>query len=150
MSQGLWDAVRSMGEEGFSRRMEGISSSERREIFQQLDVPAGGASVSARRRTERRIHLAWERLAGSGDEEACEILARAWLGRQAMPMIVDFLDRMGVAHNDGYLREEDALRKLQPEKVAEVLRELAGRYDAADVRLYAALMELPGSAEIAA
>jgi hypothetical protein len=143
MASRLVEAIRSMGEEEFARRMEALSGAERRAIFQELDVPQGGFSASARQRNLRRIHAAWSRLAETGDEEAAERFARSWLARGAMPMIIAFLDAMGVEHREGYLREEDALRGLDPGRVAATLSGLAADHDAADLRLYAALMDLP-------
>jgi len=138
-------AVQALGEEGFVQRMEELTSSERREIFDHLDVPAGGASASARERTLRRIHLAWGRLEETMDEEVAETFARAWLARSAMGMIIEFLDRMGVAHEGGYLKEVEVLQKLGAGEAAAVLKELAVKHDPGDVRLYAALMDLPGA-----
>ena len=142
MGTKLTETIQSMGEEAFIRRMEGLSSAERREIFQQLHVPPAGPSASVRRRNLRRIQAAWVRLAESGDQEAAEAFTRHWLAREAMPMIVEFLDAMGVDHHDGFLEEEDALRKLSPAATSTALRGLTARYDADDVQLYAALMDL--------
>lgn len=141
MPPSLREVIRSMGEEEFTRRMEGLSGAERREIFQELDVPPAGASASARKRNLRRIQAAWGRLEAGGDE-AAETYARHWLARNAMPMIIAFLDRVGVEHRDGYLQDESALRKLPAGRVRSALRGLAAGHDAGDLRLYAALMEL--------
>ena len=142
------ELVRNIGEEGFTRRMEGIPTSERREIFQRLAVPPAGPSASARARVRRRIEAAWQRLGDTMDEEAADHLARAWLERHAMAMIAEFLDRFGVEHAGGFLREEDALSKLPASEIPGVLRELAARHDPDDVRLYAAVMALPGAEEV--
>ncbi len=139
------EAVTALGEEGFTRRMEGIPASERREIFQRLDVPKGGASASARQRNARRIQLAWRHMAATLDEEAADSFARSWLERQGMPMIIEFLDRFGVEHQEGFLKEEAALGELPPDEVSSALEELARKYDPDDVRLYAAVMALPGA-----
>ena len=77
------------------------------------------------------------------------MFARAWLGRHGMPMIIEFLDAVGVAHKEGYLEAEDALQGLSPEKVSRAITRLAEKHDPGDVRLYAILMELPG-VEVAA
>jgi len=69
------EAVLALGEEEFIRRMEGIPSAERREVFGYLDVPRAGASASARQRTLRRIRIAWERFGESPSEEAAETAA---------------------------------------------------------------------------
>ena len=123
------EAVTALGEEGFTRRMEGIPAHERREIFQRLDVPKAGASASARQRNARRIQLAWRHMAATLDEEAADSFARSWLEREGMPMIIEFLDRFGVEHEDGFLKEEGALGELPPEAVRSALQDLAGNYD---------------------
>jgi len=139
------EAVLALGEEEFTRRMEGIPSAERREIFGHLDVPRAGASASARQRTLRRIRIAWERFGESPSEEAAETLARAWLERHGMAMIVDFLDHFDVEHDGGFLKDENAVAKLPAADVPGALRDLAERHDPHDVRLYAAVMALPGT-----
>jgi len=138
-----------MGEEGFVRRMEDLSSPERREIFHHLEVPSGGASVSARQRSSRRIGLAWERLVAELDEHAAEAFARGYLARRGMPMIIEFLDRMGVPHDGGYLKDDKALEKLGAAAVGKALAALAATHEAYDLRLYAALMSLPGAEAVA-
>jgi hypothetical protein len=143
MESRIMTAVRGLGEEGFSRAMEEISSAERREIFQALGVPKAAAAASARQRTARRIRVAWERLESEGDEEAAATMARHWLARNRMEMIRGFLDRLEVEHVDGYLRDEEALRGLSEDVLASALKELTSEHDAAEVRLYAALMDLP-------
>ncbi len=60
-----------------------------------------------------------------------------------MPMIIDFLDAMNVEHRDGYLADESALTDLDPAALGSALAGLAGKYDSEDIRLYAALMDLP-------
>ncbi|MGD8375200.1 MAG: hypothetical protein PVF68_03595 [Acidobacteriota bacterium] len=145
MSSRIADTIHAQGEEAFIRRMEGLSASERREIFHELDVPPAGPSASARRRNLRRIQAAWQRLQAAEDPDAAETFARHWLARSAMPMIVEFLDRMEISHQGGYLQDEAALEGLDPEVAAAALRDLEARHDPEDVRLYAALMDLPGS-----
>lgn len=145
MSSRITDAIRAQGEEAFTRRMEGLSATERREIFHELDVPPAGPSASARRRNLRRIQAAWQRLQAAEDAGAAEIYARHWLARSAMPMIVEFLDRMEIPHQGGYLQDEASLEGLAPDAVAAALRDLETRHDPEDVRLYAALMDLPES-----
>ena len=143
MSSRLIDTILDLGAEGFTRRMEGLSGAERREIFHELDVPPAGPSVSARRRNLRRIQAAWERLPPSASDEAAETFVRHWLARSAMPMIIDFLDAMKVEHRNGYLEDESALNDLDPTAIESALAGLAGKYDSEDVQLYAALMDLP-------
>jgi len=138
-----------LGQEGFLRRMEDLSGAERREIFHHLEVPSGGASVSARLRNAKRIALAWERLASGLDEHAAEAFARAHLARRGMPMIIAFLDRLGVPHEGGYLKEDEALAKLDAKAIGAALAELTAAHEAYDVRLYAALMSLPGAEALA-
>ena len=142
------ESVRALGEEEFTRRMAALPTSERREIFQRLDVPPGGASASARQRVLRRIHLAWQRLEATMDEEAADSFARAWLERHRMSMIAEFLDRFGVEHEGGFLKEENALSALPAGEVPGALRELAVIHDPFDVRMYAAVMALPGAEEL--
>jgi hypothetical protein len=137
-----------LGEEGFLRRMEDLSGAERREIFHHLDVPSGGASVSARQRNAKRIGLAWERLASGLDEHAAEAFARGYLARRGMPMIIEFLDRLGVPHEGGYLKEDEALAKLGAKEVGAALAALTAAHETYDVRLYAALMSLPGAEDL--
>ena len=149
MESGIARVVVALGEEGFLVRMEEIPGAERREILHHLEVPSGGASVSARQRNLKRARLAWARLAGSLDEHAAEAFARGYLARRGMPMIIEFLDRLGVAHDGGYLKDDKALGALPAGRVAEALRDLASRHDPYDVRLYAALMSLPGADSIA-
>ena len=143
---GIGTAVLAMSEDGFARRMEELSSAERREIFQQLHVPPAGVSASARQRNLRRIRAAWERLSETGDEAAAEMFARSWLGRSGMAMIREFLDGFGVEHDDGYLRDAGVLDQLDGSDVKAALAELGKKYDPADVRLYAILMSLPHDA----
>ena len=149
MAAGIARLVVELGEEGFLRRMEDLSGPERREIFHHLEVPSGGASVSARQRNAKRIAQAWERLAAGLDEHAAEAFARGYLARRGMPMIIEFLDRLGVAHEGGYLKEDEALAKLGAKEVAAALAALAREHEAYDVRLYAALMSLPGAEDLA-
>jgi len=139
-----------LGQDGFLRRMEDLSGAERREIFHHLEVPSGGASVSARLRNTKRIAQAWKRLASGLDEHAAEAFARGYLARRGMPMIIEFLDRLGVPHEGGYLKEDQALTKLDAKRIEAALVELAAAHEAYDVRLYAALMSLPGAEALAA
>lgn len=148
MDSRIAQVVVEMGEEGFLVRMEDLPGAERREIFHHLDVPSGGASVSARQRNLKRARLAWAHLADSLDEHAAEAFARGYLSRQGMPMIIEFLDGLGVAHEGGYLKDDKALGSLPADRVARALRDLAVRHDPYDVRLYAALMSLPGAEQI--
>ena len=143
MGSKIAETISSMGEEAFTRRMEVLSGAQRRELFHELHVPPAGPSASARKRNLRRIRAAWERLAATEDEGAAETFARHWLARSAMPMIVEFLDEVGVEHTDGYLKDEAALRELEPKTISSALAALTSRHDADDVRLYAALMDLP-------
>jgi hypothetical protein len=143
MTSRIRQVVTQQGEERFQRDMEEISSAERREVFELLNVPRNAAGASARQRTARRIHVAWERLAAEPDDEAAEVLARHWLARHRMDMIRAFLDRLEVPHRDGYLQDDKALTDVPRERMVEVLRWLAQQHEAEDVRLYAALMDLP-------
>ena len=143
MTSRLSNIVLERGEERFTRDMEGLSSAERREIFESLAVPRARATASARQRTERRIRMAWARLQDGVDAEIVEQLVRSWLQRHGMPMIRDFLDRAGVEHAEGYLRREDALERLSADTARAALQEIAHQHDPSDVRLYAALMDLP-------
>jgi len=143
MASRIRSVVLELGEERFSRCMEEISTADRREIFQSLGVPRSAAAASARQRTARRIRAAWDYLGRDGDDEAAEMLARHWLARHRMDMIRAFLDGLEVKHEEGFLRDEQALTDLPQEQLLEGLRGLAEKHDLADVRLYAALMDLP-------
>ena len=143
MASRIREALLELGEERFLRCMEEISTAERREIFQSLGVPRSAAAASARQRTARRIRAAWDYLGRSLDDHAAETLARHWLARHRMDMICAFLDGLEVRHEGGYLRDERALTDLPEDKLQAGLRALAERHDPVDVRLYAALMDLP-------
>ena len=143
MASRIRQAVLERGEERFLRDMEAISAAERREVFQLLGVPRNAAGASARQRTVRRIRAAWEHLAKESDDEAAETLARHYLARHRMDMICAFLDRLEVPHRDGYLQDDAALGQIPAERLTVVLRSLADEHEPEDVRLYAALMDLP-------
>jgi hypothetical protein len=143
MASRIRSVLLELGEERFSRGMEDISTADRREIFQSLGVPRSAAAASARQRTAKRIRAAWDYLGRDEGSEAAEMFARHWLARQRMDMICAFLDELEVKHEAGFLREERALTDLPQERLLEGLRALARNHDPADVRLYAALMELP-------
>ncbi len=138
----------SQGEERFSRGMEELSTAERREIFQALGVPRGGAAASARQRMAKRIRLAWERLEKHPDEDVAATFARYWLARTQMDMIRKLLDRLDVEHQDGFLRDEKALTKVPADALAAGLQQMLQENESADVHLYTALMDLPVPEEV--
>ena len=139
--------VLSQGEDRFARGMEEISTAQRREIFQALGVPKGGTTASARQRMAKRIRVAWGHLEKHPDEDVAATFARHYLARTHMDMICKLLDRLGVEHQEGFLRDETALKKVPSDEVAAGLEQMMKENEAADVRLYAALMELPVPAE---
>lgn len=147
MASRIREALLELGEERFLRCMEEISTAERREIFQSLGVPRSAAAASARQRTARRIHAAWDLLGRDPDDDAAETFARHWLARHRMDMICVFLDGLEVKHNEGYLPDTKVLSDLPQERLLAGLRALAENHDPADVQLYAALMDLPEPGE---
>jgi hypothetical protein len=143
MASRITKAVLELGEERFLEAMEEIPTAERRDVFKPLGVPKGGAGASARQRSARRIRAAWHRLVQDPDDEAAEAFARHWLARNRMEMIRQFLEALEVEHEEGFIRDPEALDKIPGERVLAGLKDLMKSHDPQDVRLYAAVMELP-------
>jgi hypothetical protein len=68
------------------------------------------------------------------DPVAARALVNYHLGRQR-PMMADFLDALGVAHEDGLIKEETVV-KPEAEKLRAAVEAVAAKYPADDVALY--------------
>ena len=74
------------------------------------------------------------RLPHVSDAVAARALVNYHLGRQR-PMMGDFLDALGIAHEDGLIKEETVV-KPEPEKLRAAAEQIAAKYPADDVALY--------------
>jgi hypothetical protein len=72
------------------------------------------------------------------DSVAARALVNYHLARQR-PMMGDFLDRLGIPHDNGLIAEE-TISKPDPEKLKAAVADLATRHPAADVALYLATL----------
>ena len=72
------------------------------------------------------------------DAIAARALVNYHLERQR-PMMAAFLDLVGIAHEDGLIKEEN-VPKPEAEKVKHAAQELAAKYPAEDVALYLATL----------
>src|SRR5687767_1489282 len=68
------------------------------------------------------------------DTVAARALVNYHLGRQR-PMMADFLDALGVAHEEGLIKE-DTVVKPESEKLRGAVDQIAAKYPADDVALY--------------
>ena len=68
------------------------------------------------------------------DTVAARALVNYHLGRQR-PMMADFLDALGVAHEEGLIKEETVV-KPESEKLRAAVDQIAAKYPADDVALY--------------
>jgi hypothetical protein len=68
------------------------------------------------------------------DAVAARALVNYHLERQR-PMMGAFLDALGVAHEDGLIKEETVVRP-EPERLKAAVEEIAGKFPADDVALY--------------
>jgi hypothetical protein len=78
------------------------------------------------------------RLPNVADTVAARALVNYHLGRQR-PMMAAFLDALGVAHEDGLIKEETVV-KPETDKLRAAADEIAGRFPAEDVALYFATL----------
>src|SRR5215213_2387908 len=68
------------------------------------------------------------------DAVAARALVNYHLGRQR-PMMGEFLDSLGVAHDEGLIKDETVV-KPESQKLREAAEQLTAKYDAHDVALY--------------
>jgi hypothetical protein len=68
------------------------------------------------------------------DAVAARALVNYHLGRQR-PMMADFLDALGVAHEEGLIKEETVV-KPESDKLRGAVDQIAAKYPADDVALY--------------
>ncbi len=68
------------------------------------------------------------------DTVAARALVNYHLGRQR-PMMADFLDGLGVAHEEGLIKEETVV-KPEAEKLRAAVEQVTAKYPADDVALY--------------
>ena len=107
---------------------------------QQLEAVAAIAS-HMKFRTKSVLGLAPERrarylatLPTLSDTIAARALVNYHLGRQR-PMMIAFLDSIGIAHEDGLITQED-LSKPDTDKLKAAASEVASKFPPADVALY--------------
>jgi hypothetical protein len=107
---------------------------------QQLEAVAAIAS-HMKFRTKSVLGLAPERRARNlatlptlSDTIAARALVNYHLGRQR-PMMIAFLDSIGIAHEDGLITQED-LSKPDTDKLKAAASEVASKFPPADVALY--------------
>jgi hypothetical protein len=72
------------------------------------------------------------------DSVAARALVNYHLARHR-PMMGDFLDRLGIPHDNGLIAEE-TIPKPEPEKLKQAVADLANTYSASDVALYLATL----------
>lgn len=78
------------------------------------------------------------RLPAVSDAVAARALVNYHLGRQR-PMMAAFLDALGIAHEDGLISEDNAV-KPEADTLAAAAEDLSGKYPAEDVALYFATL----------
>ncbi|MGH9308269.1 MAG: hypothetical protein ACRD1U_02770, partial [Vicinamibacterales bacterium] len=74
------------------------------------------------------------RLPGLADTVAARALVNYHLGRQR-PMMAAFLDALGVAHEEGLIKDETIV-KPESAKLRSAAEEISGKFPAEDVALY--------------
>ncbi len=99
---------------------------------------------------ETRARRARALVEGKQSTDLCYEFFGTYLVRTKKELVTGFLDRTGVAHQDGMIEDIDA-KKPDPAKLAEAIRELDSKFDPEDVTLYLALCveQWPGMSELA-
>jgi hypothetical protein len=87
---------------------------------------------------EKKAALLATRLGGGEVEHFLEVALMAHHMQRARPLMTAFLDRWGIAHEDGAIVAEDGGEAPAPQAVREAVAALAGSFERRDVRLYLA------------
>lgn len=67
-------------------------------------------------------------------EETAATVLREWLLKAEKPMIVDFLNALGIEHQDGLV--EDFPKEMDPDKIRQAVELLLQKYDRMKVIIY--------------
>lgn len=84
-------------------------------------------------RKERHAQML-ETLARPRMEDTAATVLREWLLKSEKPMIIDFLNTLGIQHEDGLV--EEFPKEIDPEKLKEAIEALLQKYDPLKVAIY--------------
>src|SRR4051812_36467857 len=111
------EICRRLGEPKVRSIFHELTADAMKKVLKGGELSAKSQQVSTKRRNEEWAGKVWRSISEQrpkGDA-ASAILMYEWLTRHRKPMLVHFLDALGVAHQDG-LTDADIMTASTPEK----------------------------------